>query len=150
MWGGTPTFANSVRSALVIRGHVSASHRGHEHPYRLARLGSICCNFEPLPMDAVAASYGAMAAATHRAGRKASARSQDLMIAATAHAYGARLVTANVEDMRHFDGLIEIVAGSRQWLVSMWARGCTPDPAGGCTSGCRNVVLLRALAGQST
>ena len=31
------------------------------------------------------------------------------MIAATAHAHGARLVTANIEDVRHLDGLIEIV-----------------------------------------
>ena len=77
---------------------------------RLARLSSILRNFEPLPVDAaVAASYGELAAATQRAGRKASARSLDLMIAATAHAHGARLVTANIEDVRHLDGLIEIV-----------------------------------------
>jgi hypothetical protein len=33
------------------------------------------------------------------------------MIAATAHAHGARLITAIVEDVRHLDGLLEIVAG---------------------------------------
>ena len=31
------------------------------------------------------------------------------MIAATAHAHGARLVTANVDDVKHLDGLVEIV-----------------------------------------
>jgi predicted nucleic acid-binding protein len=31
------------------------------------------------------------------------------MIAATAHAHGARLVTANVEDVQHLRGLIEVV-----------------------------------------
>ena len=78
--------------------------------HRLARLSAILRSFEPLPVDAaVAASYGALAAATHRAGRKATARSLDLMIAATAHAHGARLVTANVDDVKHLDGLVEIV-----------------------------------------
>jgi predicted nucleic acid-binding protein len=77
---------------------------------RLARLSSILRAFEPLPVDAkVAASYGQLAAATHRAGRKATARSLDLMIAATAHAHGARLITSNINDVRHLDGLIEIV-----------------------------------------
>lgn len=77
---------------------------------RLARLSSILRAFEPLPVDAkVAASYGQLAAATHRAGRKATARSLDLMIAATAHAHGARLITSNIDDARHLEGLIEIV-----------------------------------------
>ena len=78
--------------------------------HRLARLSAILRSFEPLPVDAaVAASYGELAAATHRAGRKATARSLDLMIAATAHAHGARLVTTNVDDVKHLDGLVEIV-----------------------------------------
>jgi predicted nucleic acid-binding protein len=78
--------------------------------HRLARLSAVLRSLEPLPVDAaVAASYGELAAATHRAGRKATARSLDLMIAATAHAHGARLVTANVDDVKHLDGLVEIV-----------------------------------------
>jgi len=77
---------------------------------RLARLSAILRSFEPLPVDAaVAASYGELAAATHRAGRKATARSLNLMIVATAHAHGARLVTANVDDVKLLDGLVEIV-----------------------------------------
>ena len=78
---------------------------------RLARLSAILRAFEPLPVDAsVAASYGQLAAATHRAGRKATARSLDLMIAATAHAHGAAFVTANADDVSHLSDLIEIVA----------------------------------------
>jgi len=77
---------------------------------RLARLSAILRSFEPLPVDAaVAASFGELAAATHRAGRKATARSLNLMIVATAHAHGARLVTANVDDVKRLDGLVEIV-----------------------------------------
>jgi predicted nucleic acid-binding protein len=34
------------------------------------------------------------------------------MIAATAHAHGARLITSNIDDVRHLDGLIEIIAVS--------------------------------------
>jgi predicted nucleic acid-binding protein len=74
----------------------------------LALLSSIPRCFEPLPVNA---SYGELPAVTHRARREASARKLGLMIAATAHAHGARLVTANVEDVPHLDGLIEIVAG---------------------------------------
>lgn len=77
---------------------------------RLARLSSVLRSFEPLPVDAsVAASYAELAAATHRAG-KARGRSLDLMIAATAHAHSARLVTANPDDVEHLDRLIEIVS----------------------------------------
>lgn len=78
---------------------------------RLARLSAILRAFDPLPVDpAVASSYGQLAAATARAGRKASARSLDLMIAATAMAHGARLVTANPGDMSHLGDHLEIVA----------------------------------------
>jgi toxin FitB len=77
---------------------------------RLARLSAILRAFEPLPVDAsVAASYGQLAAATHRAGRKSTARSLDLMIAATAHAHGARLVTSNYEDVEHLGDFLEIM-----------------------------------------
>lgn len=66
--------------------------------------------FEPLPVNSsVAASYAEIAAATHRVKKKSSARSHDLMIAATAHAHGARLVNANMKDVKHLDHILEIV-----------------------------------------
>ncbi len=78
---------------------------------RLARLSAILQNFDPLPVDSyVAASYGQLAAMTQRSGRKASARSLDLMIAATAHAHGARLTTSNHADVSHLQDAIEVVA----------------------------------------
>lgn len=77
---------------------------------RLARLSAILRAFEPLPVDAsVAASYGQLVAATHRAGRKSTAHSLDLMIAATAHAHGARLITSNYEDVEHLGDFLEIM-----------------------------------------
>lgn len=76
---------------------------------RLARLSAILRSFEPLSVDAgEATSYGELAAATHRAGRKATARSVDLMIAATAHAHGARLVTSNARDVNHLVEIIDV------------------------------------------
>ncbi len=78
---------------------------------RLARLSAILQNFDPLPVDSyVAASYGQLAAMTQRCGRKAGARSLDLMIAATAHAHGARLITSNFADVSHLQDAIEVVA----------------------------------------
>ena len=77
---------------------------------RLARLSAILRNFDPLPVDSyVAASYGRLAALTQEAGRTTRARSMDLLIAATAHAHGARLITANVSDFDHLLGVLEVV-----------------------------------------
>lgn len=100
----------SVVSVAELQFGVLVAPDDERRAHRLARLSAILRSFEPLPVDAaVAASYGELATATHRAGRRATARSLDLMIAATAHAHGARLVTANVADVHHLSGLIEVV-----------------------------------------
>ena len=102
--------AISIVSIAELQFGVLVAPDDDRRAHRLARLSAILRSFEPLPVDAaIAASYGELAAATQRAGRKATARSLDLMIAATAHAHGARLVTANIDDVRHLDALIEIV-----------------------------------------
>lgn len=102
--------AISIVSIAELQFGVLVAPDDDRRAHRLARLSAILRSFEPLPVDAaVAASYGELAAATHRAGRRATARSLDLMIAATAHAHGARLVTANIDDVKHLDALIEIV-----------------------------------------
>lgn len=78
--------------------------------HRLARLSAIQSRFDPLPVDdAVSASYAELAAVTHRLGRRTRARSLDLLIAATALAHGARLVTANERDFKHLRSHLEIV-----------------------------------------
>ncbi len=74
---------------------------------RLRRLMVLQRKFDALPVDdAVAASYGQVAAAVVDSGRQPRARSMDLLIAATAHAHSARLYTRNVDD---FDGLGDLV-----------------------------------------
>lgn len=102
--------AISIVSIAELQFGVLVAPDERRRAHRLARLSAILRNFEPLPVDAgVAASYGELAAATHAAGRKATARSLDLMIAATAHAQGARLVTSNVADVAHLAHVLEIV-----------------------------------------
>lgn len=77
---------------------------------RLRRLSRLQRRFDPLPIDdAVAASYGQLAAAVVLAGRQPRARVMDLLIAATAHAHDARLYTRNPKDLAGIDGLVEVV-----------------------------------------
>jgi predicted nucleic acid-binding protein len=78
---------------------------------RLRRLALVERLFDPLPVDeAVARSYGHLAAAVVQMGRQRRARVMDLLIAATAHAHRARLYTRNTADLRGLDSLVEIVA----------------------------------------
>lgn len=77
---------------------------------RLRRLSLLQRRFDALPIDdAVAASYGRIAAAVVAAGRPPRARTMDLMIAATAHAHSARVYTRNAADFAGMDDLVEVV-----------------------------------------
>jgi predicted nucleic acid-binding protein len=81
---------------------------------RLRRLLLLQRAFDALPLDeAVAASYGHLAAAVVDAGRQPRARSMDLLIAATAHAHSARLYTRNADDFQGLDDLIDVVTVAR-------------------------------------
>ncbi len=78
---------------------------------RLRRLLLIERAFDALPLDeAVAASYGQVAAAVVDAGRQPRARSMDLLIAATAHAHSARIYTRNPDDFVGLDDLVDVQA----------------------------------------
>lgn len=78
---------------------------------RLRRLSVLQQRFDALPVDeAVAVSYGRLAAAVVDAGRQPRRRVMDLLIAATAHAHGARLCTRNPEDFTGLDDLVTVVA----------------------------------------
>lgn len=77
---------------------------------RLRRLALIARTFEALPVDhLVAASYGELASHVARHERTPRRRSMDLLIAATAHAHGARLVTRNPADFIVLDSMVDIV-----------------------------------------
>ncbi len=78
---------------------------------RLRRLSEFQRRFTALPVDeAVATSYGQLAAAVVAAGRQPRARVMDLLIAATAHAHSARLYTRNPRDLAGVEHLVEIVS----------------------------------------
>jgi tRNA(fMet)-specific endonuclease VapC len=73
---------------------------------RQAHLQMAEADFTPLPFDAAAArAFGRVAASLRRAGRKASARTYDAMIAATALANDMPVHTCNPDDFAGIDGL---------------------------------------------
>jgi hypothetical protein len=77
---------------------------------RLRRLTLLERSFDALVVDdAVAASYGQLAATVVGAGRQPRSRVMDLLIAATAHAHAARLYTRNADDLAGLGELLEIV-----------------------------------------
>jgi predicted nucleic acid-binding protein len=78
---------------------------------RLRRLSILQQRFDALPLDeAVAVSYGRLAAAVVDAGRQPRRQVMELLIAATAHAHGARLYTRNAADFAGLDGLVDVIA----------------------------------------
>jgi predicted nucleic acid-binding protein len=78
---------------------------------RLRRLSVLQSRFDALPVDdAVAASYGHLAAAVVQSGRQPRSRVMDLLVAATAHAHDARLYTRNAADLVGIEHLVDIVA----------------------------------------
>lgn len=76
---------------------------------RLRRLGMIERRFDALPLDeAVATSYGRLAAVVAGSGRQPRSRVMDLVIAATAHAHGAALYTRNLDDFAGLEDLVDL------------------------------------------
>jgi tRNA(fMet)-specific endonuclease VapC len=81
-----------------------------ERVARQAQLQQAEADFEPLPFDTSAArAFGRVAASLRRSGRKASARTYDAMIAATALANGLPVYTCNPADFSGIDDL-DVVA----------------------------------------
>ena len=83
-----------------------------ERARRQDRLQRTEAAFDPLPFDLAAArAYGRILAAVVADGRTPRARrAVDLMVAATALAYGLPLYTRDPDDLRGLEGLVEIVA----------------------------------------
>ncbi len=77
---------------------------------RLARLTRLQRRFDPLPVDeAVAESYGAIAAHAAASGRQPRARTMDLLLAATAHVHDAVLYTRNADDFAGLESFLTVV-----------------------------------------
>ncbi len=103
--------AISVVSIAELHFGVLVAKNERARAIRLARLSSIQRRFDPLPVDdAVAESYGRLAARIVATGRRPRARSTDLLIAATAHAHGASVYTRNAADLAGLEDLLEVVS----------------------------------------
>ena len=77
---------------------------------RVAVLQHVEATFDPLPYDQSAARlYGQICAAVRTAGRQPRRRASDLMIAATAASNELPLYTANPDDFKGAEGLVEVV-----------------------------------------
>jgi tRNA(fMet)-specific endonuclease VapC len=80
--------------------------RESERVARQTQLQQAEADFKPLPFDADAArAFGSVAASLRRASRKATARTYDAMIAATAVANDLPIYTCNPTDFNGIDGL---------------------------------------------
>jgi hypothetical protein len=103
--------AISVVSLAELSFGVLVAKNEEARALRLARLTALQRRFDALPVDdAVADSYGRIAARVVQVGRQPRARTMDLLIAATAHAHGASVYTRNAEDLAGLEDLIQIVA----------------------------------------
>ncbi len=102
--------AVSVISIAELQFGVLVAKTPEARATRLARLSALQRRFDPLPVDdAVADSYGRLAARVGEVGRQPRARTMDLLIAATAHAHEARVYTRNAADLAGLEDLITIV-----------------------------------------
>ncbi|MGF1664195.1 MAG: type II toxin-antitoxin system VapC family toxin [Kineosporiaceae bacterium] len=82
-----------------------------ERAERLALASRAERRFDALPVDdAVAESYARLADAVTRMGRNPRRRSFDLLIAATALAHDARLLTLNPDDFRGLEDLVDVTS----------------------------------------
>lgn len=102
--------AISVISVAELHFGVLVATSAEIRALRLARLSRLQRRFDPLPVDdAVADSYGQIAAHVAASGRQPRARTMDLLIAATAHVNEAVLYTRNADDFRGLESFIEVV-----------------------------------------
>ncbi|EIV94587.1 type II toxin-antitoxin system VapC family toxin [Frankia sp. QA3] len=103
--------AVSVASIAELQFGVLVARTPETRATRLARLSAVQRRFDPLPIDdAVADSYGRLAARVVEIGRQPRSRTMDLLIAATAHAHGASIYTRNAADLTGLEDLVRIVA----------------------------------------
>ena len=106
----TGQLAISVISVAELHFGVLVAASPDVRAVRLARLSRLQRRFDPLPVDdAVADSYGQIAAHLAASGRQPRARTMDLLIAATAHVHEAVLYTRNADDFRGLESFIAVV-----------------------------------------
>lgn len=105
---------NTILITAVTLGELSFGPHVRDDPVkragRVAVLQHVEATFDPLPYDQSAARlYGQICAAVYAAGRHPRKRSSDLQIAATAASNQLPLYTANPDDFKGAEGLVEVV-----------------------------------------
>jgi hypothetical protein len=105
----------TILITAVTLGELSFGPHATDDPVKRARrvavLQHVEATFEPLPYDQGAARlYGQICAAVRVAGREPRNRAADLMIAATAASNQLPLYTANPDDFKGSEGLVEVIA----------------------------------------
>lgn len=101
----------AISSVTLAELHVGVLVARHEEvrAERLRRLSILQRSFDPIPVDeAVTRSYGQLAAAVLRHRHHPRPRALDLLIAATAHAHGARLYTRNPDELRGLEEILDV------------------------------------------
>jgi toxin FitB len=103
--------AISAVSLAALHFGVLVAKSAESRAIRLSRLSAVQRRFDALPVDdAVADSYGRLAARVAEIGRQPRARVMDLLIAATAHAHNAAVYTRNADDLAGLEDLITVVS----------------------------------------
>lgn len=101
--------AISVATLAELRFGVLVARTPDSRAARMRVLSSAEGALAALPIDdVVASSYALLATKTVAVGRQPRARAFDLLIAATAHAHGAALVTRNTADFAGLDDVLEV------------------------------------------
>jgi Predicted nucleic acid-binding protein, contains PIN domain len=104
----------SAISAVTLAELTAGPHAArdvHERARRQDRLQWASATWDALPFDAEAArAYGRIFAAARAAGQTSRARLADLLIAATASAYGLDLYTRNPSDFKALKRLVKVRA----------------------------------------
>jgi hypothetical protein len=102
--------AISVVSVAELHFGVLVAATAETRAIRLSRLSRLQRRFDPLPVDdAVADSYGQIAAHLAATGRHPRARTMDLLIAATAHVHEAVLYTRNIDDFSGIESFVTVL-----------------------------------------
>jgi toxin FitB len=101
--------ALSMATLAELRFGVLIARTPESRAARMRVLSSAESALAALPIDdAVVSSYALLATKTVAAGRQPRARAFDLLIAATAHAHGAVLITSNVGDFTGLEDALEV------------------------------------------
>ena len=106
-------YGASILSRAELEFGIQAARNPHDAAERTRRINSLDERFAWVELDVESTrSYGIVAAGARATGAKV--RSKDALIAAQAHRHGAAVMTANIDDFKPFDHLVEVIAPVRR------------------------------------